>query len=159
MKLIFTTIFLFNFFNAPLLSAGDILKGFEAYNEGDYSRAYSEWESLANEGDVIAQSSLGIMYHLGQGVDKNDKTAFELFSLSARQGFAPAQMSLGNMYENGFGTTTDMGRAFMWYYISASADDSGTTMLKLIKEKMNDTEIKKSTNLAMDCIDSHLSKC
>ena len=48
MKLIFTTIFLINFFNAPLLSAADILKGFEAYNEGDYLRAFSEWESLAN---------------------------------------------------------------------------------------------------------------
>lgn len=159
MKLIFTTIFLFNFFNASLSSAGDVLKGFEAYNDGNYSRAYSEWESLANEGDVIAQSSLGIMYHLGYGVDKNNKKAFELFNLSARQGFAPAQMSLGNMYENGFGTPTDMARAFMWYYISASADESGATMLKLIKEKINDTEIKKSTSLALDCIKSNLSKC
>ena len=143
----------------PTALAGDILKGFDAYNRGDYSGAFAEWEDLAANGDAIAQSSLGIMYHLGQGVSQDDFKAFDLLNQSARQGFAPAQMSLGHLYENGLGTKLDQGRAFMWFSISASSDKSAQTMLELLKVRMTDAEIDTATVLYNQCLKSNLTKC
>ena len=143
----------------PTALAGDILKGFDAYNRGDYSGAFAEWEDLAANGDAIAQSSLGIMYHLGQGVSQDDFKAFDLLNQSARQGFAPAQMSLGHLYENGLGTKLDQGRAFMWFSISASSDKSAQTMLELLKVRMTDAEIDTATVLYDQCLKSNLTKC
>ena len=159
MKLLISILFFIQGTFMPIAFAGDILKGFDAYNSGDYVGAFVEWEDLAVNGDAIAQSSLGIMYHLGQGVSQDDFKAFELLNQSARQGFAPAQMSLGHLYENGLGTKPDKGRAFIWYSMSASSDKSAKTLLELLKTKMVASEMKAAVALLDQCIKSNLANC
>ena len=159
MRLLISILFFMQWACMSMALAGDILKGFDAYNSGDYLEAFTEWEDLAATGDAIAQSSLGIMYHLGQGVSQDDFKAFDLLNRSARQGFAPAQMSLGHLYENGLGTRPDQARAFMWFSIAASSDKSAKTLLELLKVKMVESEINAATTLYDQCLKSNLTKC
>ena len=60
------------------------------------------WEGAAEQ-YVHAQFNLGLVYHLGHGVDVNYKKAVEWYKKAAKQGHADAQYSLGIMYERGQG--------------------------------------------------------
>ena len=55
------------------------------------------------------------MYHLGLGVDKNDKQAFHWFIRAAEQDHAGAQASLGEMYKHGWGVEQDDAAAQKWF--------------------------------------------
>jgi TPR repeat protein len=55
--------------------AQDFNKGVEAYEKGDYATALREWSALAEQGNAIAQWSLGVMYQNGQGVTQDYKEA------------------------------------------------------------------------------------
>jgi len=60
-------------------------------------------------GDAASQVVLGCMWEDGEGGDKDDKKAFELFQLAAKQGGNSALYNLGLMYDNGKGVA--QGRA------------------------------------------------
>ena len=84
----------------------------------------------ANKGDAIAQNNLGLMYLQGQGVAKDDKTAFEWLSKAAKQNQSDAQNALGVIYEKGYGVPVDTTKAFEWYSKAAEQGDS-TAQFKL----------------------------
>jgi len=92
-------------------SYADFGDGVDAYTKGDYEKAFSEWEPLAEQGFSEAQYNLGLMYINGQGVLKDNKKAFYWYKKSAEQGNARGQYGLGKMYgaitEN-LGTPIDM---------------------------------------------------
>ena len=102
-----------------MASTGNYEKGLAAYKSGDYATALRKFRPLAKQGLASAQSSLGWMYYVGQGVPKNDKTAVKWYRLAAEQGDAPAQYSLGVMYENGLGVPQDDKTALKWFTLSA----------------------------------------
>jgi hypothetical protein len=52
-------------------------------------------------GDSHAQFEIGWMYHLGEGVEKNDEKAALWYEVSAEQGYNPAENNLANMYCDG----------------------------------------------------------
>lgn len=159
MNIWITAIIFFNLINIQFVFAGDLIKGFEEYNKGNYAAALQEWEDLAAKNDAIAQSSLGVMYQLGHGVGQDNLRAFQLFNFSARQGYAPAQMSLGHMYENALGTQRDPKRAYMWYTISSSADKSAKTLLELLKAQMTDNDMQEANRLVKECLRSDFINC
>ena len=47
-------------------------EGALALRRGDYTTALREFRLLAEQGDTLAQSLLGDMYHNGQGVPQDD---------------------------------------------------------------------------------------
>jgi TPR repeat protein len=94
-------------------------KGLDAYNSGDYATALKEWAPLAEQGQAKAQSNLGLMYNIGQGVLQDYKKAVKWYILSAEQGQATAQSNLGILYENGQGVLQDYKTAVKWYTLSA----------------------------------------
>ena len=53
----------------------------------------------------VAQTILGMIYMMGQGVAKNEQAGEKWFRLAAAQGEATAQTNLGLMYEKGHGVT------------------------------------------------------
>lgn len=57
----------------------DFAAGAAAYKNGDYATAYKEYLQLAEQGDVRAQLSLGLMYQTGKGVPKNDNEALKWY--------------------------------------------------------------------------------
>lgn len=68
--------------------------GMRAYRAGDYSAALEIFRPLAQSGDAIAQSSLGLMYFHGRGVPQNYSEAMRWYRLAAAQGNALAQQRL-----------------------------------------------------------------
>ena len=101
------------------MSAQEIDKGYEAYNDGDYATALNEWKPIAEQGYAFAQYNLGIMYEYGNGVPKDYAEAVKWYRLSAEQGYAIGQYSLGLMYSNGYGVLKDKPEAVKLWRLSA----------------------------------------
>ena len=101
------------------MSAQEIDKGYEAYNDGDYATALNEWKPIAEQGYAFAQYNLGIMYEYGNGVAKDYAEAVKWYRLSAEQGYAIGQYSLGLMYSDGYGVLKDKAEAVKWWRLSA----------------------------------------
>ena len=74
----------------------------------------------AAQGDIIAQSQLGLMYDAGDGVVQDYKEAIKWYRLAAEQGYIIAQYNLGVMYYNGQGVERDYTIAHMWFCIAAA---------------------------------------
>ena len=69
--------------------------------EGDYVSAV-RWLSLAaDQGEVDAQVTLGVMYANGEGVPEDDAEAVRWYRLAADQGLADAQYNLGLRHDRG----------------------------------------------------------
>ena len=97
----------------------DFNKGLEAFKEGDHASALYTLTPLANEGNVLSQFLLGIIYKQGRGVEKNLRLAVKWFRLAAEQGNASAQFNLGVMLHDGAGVIQDYREAFKWYKLAA----------------------------------------
>ena len=68
------------------ISAQDFNRGVEAYRSGDYVTAMNEWRPLAEQGNMIAQYALGVMYENGVGVLQDNVIAHMWYNLSAANG-------------------------------------------------------------------------
>ena len=73
----------------------------------DYKSAFSKFLKLAEAGDAIAQSWLGLIYIKGEGVEKDSTQAFKWWTKAAKQGDAYAQHNLGGLYLTGDGVKKD----------------------------------------------------
>jgi|TARA_B100001564_G_C20604945_1_gene654670 TPR repeat protein len=78
----------------------------------------------AEQGDVSAQLSMGIMYHDGKEIKQDYKKSLKWFEKSANQGDALAQLYLSSFYYYGKGVRQDYGKAFQWALKSANQGDA-----------------------------------
>ena len=124
--------------SAGLSAHADLQKGQTAYDRGDYATALREWKLLAEQGDALAQTSLGLMYEYGRGVPQDDKMGAQWFTRAAEQGYARAQFNLGVMYAKGKGVPQDYVYAYMWANIAASGDSENAGKTRDVLEKKND---------------------
>ncbi len=69
----------------------------------------------ARNGDANAQLALGVRYHDGHGVARDDVQAFKWFLKAAEQGNPRGQYDVGLSYEDGLGVERDMSQAVSWY--------------------------------------------
>lgn len=69
------------------------------------------WQQAANQGNVFAQFSLGLMYDLGDGVNENNVEAKKWYLKAAEQGNDNAQLNLGILYADGEGIPQDYNEA------------------------------------------------
>lgn len=90
-----------------------------AFMFGQYEVAFKAWAPLAEEGYAKAQAALAWMYHTGNGVKRNLKTAASWYKKAAEQGDEIAQNNLAVMYENGLGIPVNQKAAAHWYRESA----------------------------------------
>ena len=90
-----------------------------ANNSGDYEKAVLLFTSLAEQGYLGAQLTLGLMYKNGQGVQQIDKEAFKWFRLAATQGDPTAQDILGLMYIKGEGVRQNDKEAVRYFRLAA----------------------------------------
>ena len=95
-----------------------------AYQRGDYAMAYPLTRPLADQGDAVAQSNIGVMYFNGQGVAQDYAEAVRLFRLAADQGGPAGQRGLGVMYDHGYGVAQDYAEAARWYSLAANQGDA-----------------------------------
>jgi TPR repeat protein len=142
------------------VAAQDFSKGYDAYQAGDYATALQEWTPLAEAGKADAQTNLGYMYDIGQGVLQDYAEAVRWYRLAADQGHASAQYNLGVMYENGQGVLQDNVMAHMWYNIgAANGDELGGEQRDSIAEGMTQQAIEQAQAMARECMSSGYTKC
>jgi TPR repeat protein len=99
----------------------------------------------AEQGDAVAQVSLGLKYQNGDGVEKNDKVAVEWYRKAADQGNSDAQANLGGMYQNGTGVDKSNEQAVFWYRKSADQGNaSGENLLGVMSVIEAEPKIKKA---------------
>jgi uncharacterized protein len=96
----------------------------DAYIRKDYKTAYKLLLPLAEQGEVVAQYRLGVMYRKGLGVPQDDKEAIKWYRLAAEQGHPEAQYQVGWMHYNGKGVPQDDKEAIKWYRLSAEQGDA-----------------------------------
>ena len=111
--------FMFLFSGSSVVFGDDLRDGLLAYGTKDYKKAYKLILSLAEQGNVIAQTTLGVMYQEGHEVSKDYKEAIKWHRRSAEQGFAPAQYNLGAIYFEGLGVPQDHKEAVKWFRLAA----------------------------------------
>jgi len=79
----------------------------------------------AEQNEPKAQRELGICYHLGRGVVKDDAEAVKWYRKAAEQNHAEAQDNLGTCYYAGLGVTKDQAEAVKWWLRAADQNDAG----------------------------------
>ena len=115
-KLLFTLLFL----TLGTAWGGVLEDGLAAFDRKDYATALRLWRPLAEQGDVQAQSRLGVMYILGRGVLQDYKEAVKWYRLAAEQGDAHAQFALGSLYARGDGIARNYSESVKWYKLAAA---------------------------------------
>ncbi len=73
----------------------------------------------AEQGDAMAQLSLGVMFNEGIGVERDNVQAVKWLRKAADQGNMEAQFSLGLNYEFGLGVQQDYAEASKWFEMAA----------------------------------------
>ena len=77
----------------------------------------------AEQGDVNALVTLGVMYENGQGVTQDLQQAVNWYRKAAELGDVDAELYLGFMYEKGKGVTQDYKQAFKWFSKAADQEN------------------------------------
>jgi TPR repeat protein len=103
-------------------------RGSDAWVRGDYKKAMKLLLPLAESGDAVAQHRIGVMYVLGQGVEKDSAKAVEWYAKAAEQGQAESQHGLGLRLLWGDGAEKNPQKAATWFTAAANqgVSDSAT---------------------------------
>ncbi len=96
--------------NAP----ADVAKARAAWRASNGKEAVRLLFPLAVAGDPHAQAELGLLYHIGAGVEINHCVATIWFDKAARKGHAFAQYRLGLAYGVGHGVREDFVLMYLW---------------------------------------------
>jgi hypothetical protein len=123
----------------------------------DQAVAISWYRKAADQGDDLAQESLGIIYQYGRGVPQDYSTAASWYRKAAEQGDASAQGRLGLLYSNGQGVSQDYVQAHKWLNLAASRSGADTDLHRMVVKnrdiiaaKMTPAQISKAQKLAAE---------
>ncbi len=127
------------------------MTGMEAYDNGDYATALKEWRTLAEQGDALAQTNLGVLYAKGEGVPQDDEQAAKWFRLAAEQGNGNAQFNLGLLHDKGQGVPQDDVQAHMWFNLAAvQGNEGGRKGRNTVAETMTPAQLADAQRLARE---------
>ncbi len=90
----------------------------DGYYKGNYAEAYISLMPLAKNNSAEAQEVIGLMYKMGQGVEKNPKEAAFWLEKAANNSKPLSQHHLASMYFVGDGVTKDPVVGLMWIKLS-----------------------------------------
>ena len=140
--------------------AQDLRTPWEAYNRGDYATALREWRPLAEQGNMTAQSFIGMMYLNGNGIPQDYAKALGFYRRTAAVGFYDAWNDLGGMYARGQGFLQDNVIARMWFNLAASKGNEGAVESRdLIAKQMTAASIEEAQRLASECLARQYKDC
>ena len=100
-------------------NANNVAVCLDAAEKEQWSKAMPACIKAAEQGDKVAQTMLGLMYGVGQGVAQDYVQAVRWYRLAAAQGEATAQFNLGLMYSKGQGVVQDSAQAVRWLTLAA----------------------------------------
>jgi hypothetical protein len=94
----------------------------DAYNGGDYARAFTLLKPLAEQGQTEAQTLLGDLYLHGRGVTRDIAVAVAWYRKASERSYGPALRALAKCYEVGLGVPRDMDAAERFYKRAAEEE-------------------------------------
>lgn len=107
----------------------------------DYLKAYDLFLEAAEAGHIEAQSYVGRMLSLGEGIQKNYEEAVKWLKLAAEAGDADAQNRLGVRFERGQGVDQDYIEAARLFQLSAEqGHDKAMVNLAVLYKEGNGVE-------------------
>lgn len=99
------------------------LDGMAAFYDGDFSKAFREWQQLAITGEADSEYEIGNLYLKGLGVAKNCTEAVKWTRRAADQSQSMAEVSLGDMLSSGECLRKDYSEAMQWYRRAVSRNE------------------------------------
>lgn len=124
---------------------------------GEYKIAADYYAEAITEGDQRASNSLGNLYYLGLGIERNYPQATQLYFNAAKAGVAEAQLNLGHMFKLGLGVESDPMRAFAWYNMAdIHGSPAAELYMKQISQEWTLSPLQISTALSKWSKLSHL---
>jgi len=105
----------------------------------NYDEALNNYEKAADQGFLLAQFHLGLLYEVGRGTPQDYKKALEYYQMASDQGYPQAQFHLGclyeigcgvpeefkdctELYEIGYGIPQDYSKAFKYHKLAANLE-------------------------------------
>ena len=119
------------------------------FSQKDYSRAFSEFLPLANEGDFRSQYYIGYLYLNGLGVTQDVKEAVRFLNMSSDQNYDMAQSLLAFLYDEGQAVPQNRERAMELYQRAAEQNNSSAN-LNLGVMYYNGTIVEKNHAKALE---------
>lgn len=108
---------------APCISAyANYDEAKQAFDDRRFEEAFSGFTEAAEDGHVLAQYYLAVMYATGRTLPRDDATAYKWFMKAALQGHPISQGNIGTMKLNGRGTDYDLTGSYFWFIL---AEDGG----------------------------------
>ena len=103
-------------FHIPSFPGESFQNAREAFRKGDYKTAVREYRKAAEEGDALAQFSLGQFYEQGSIVPKNDTEAVKYYTMAAKNEHPDACYKLAKCYAEGLlGLQKNDTESAKWY--------------------------------------------
>ena len=135
----------------------DFNDGVVAYLMGDYEKAFTTMQSLAETADHgYAQYYLGMMYMKGQGVEQDYKSAGEWFRKASEKNIPQAQYKLGDLYFKGRGVPKDYEFAYVWFSVGASHQHKlSMNAIDKAKEKLSEDELTEANKLIATYVEKY----
>jgi len=116
----------------------------------------AELRQLAESGDPDAQWQLGVLYHDGDLVPKDDQLAVEWFQRAADQGYVRAQSTLGAYYWAGRGVPQDFIKAYFWSQLAlAQGDENSKSRLEGLAAQMTQSQVSAARQQAEAWLHAH----
>ena len=108
---------------APVMSASANYEDAKnAYDDRRFEEAFTGFTEAAEDGHMLAQYYLAIMYATGRIMPRDDVTAYKWFMKAALQGHPISQGNIGTMKLNARGTEYDITGSYFWFIL---AEDGG----------------------------------
>jgi hypothetical protein len=116
----------------------------------------AELRRLADAGDADAQWQMGVRYHDGEGVPRDDAEAVQWFERAAERGNVAAQGALGAYYWRGRGVPADLSKAYFWSRIAmAQGDEMSKSRIEGLSSQMTREQVSLARQQAEMWIRTH----
>ena len=119
--------------------------------------AYNDFhaiELLARQGDAMAQYRLGLMYDIGENVEKNNSESVKWYFRSAEQGNVKSQHMLGEMYYTGSGVQQSYFHSFVWLSIAEIGGETSSSVRDTSAKALSPTDLEAAEDYIAKLIEA-----
>ena len=134
---------------AGVTANADYDAGIAAYEAGDFATALKEFKRLAESNIVLAQTNLGYMYALGEGVEVDLTQSAFWFERAAENGSTAAQFTMGALTYHGEGVEVDPVKSYAWFSLASAGGQAGADdYITLLTTLLTSDQLKRARVLS-----------
>jgi hypothetical protein len=139
-----------------LVKSASTVSGQSSAEQRAQAKSLPDLRELAGQGDADAQWQMGVRYHNGEGVPRDDVQAMQWFLRAGEQGHVTAQATLGAYYWAGRGVPQDLSKAYFWSALAlAQGDENSKSRLEGLASQMTRAQVSTARQQAEGWIHQH----